>query len=235
LGRKRPDGRKIAELRKKKGIKQFALAKGACSERLLRDIENRNHPVAATTITDIATALGVTPGEITLTPADETPRNSGSILLLKLRPRSATDLSYLARHAQGYYYALKVVPRTETAADMQAVMLIIRRFVEREVTDEFDGKPFSDIPRLARLQALLDNLSECGVGVIAGIIMVDDGNNNLPRELYTLGNVRDDPFDRSKFLFVKFVPREVEQEVVELSDLGEDVLWGEWSIGDGTT
>jgi transcriptional regulator with XRE-family HTH domain len=40
LGKKQPDGAKIANLRKQKGLKQAALAKEVrISERLLRDIE----------------------------------------------------------------------------------------------------------------------------------------------------------------------------------------------------
>src|SRR5437762_3147315 len=63
LGRKRPNGAKIVNLRKKQGLKQETLAERAnnISVRLLRDIERRNHPVAATTLTAIATALQTTP------------------------------------------------------------------------------------------------------------------------------------------------------------------------------
>src|SRR5690349_796371 len=54
-GKKRPNGRKIVELRKEKGLKQEGLADGArISVRLLRDIERNNHPVPTTTITAIA-------------------------------------------------------------------------------------------------------------------------------------------------------------------------------------
>jgi transcriptional regulator with XRE-family HTH domain len=62
LGRKRPDGRKVIELRKQKGVKQSDLARRAhISERLLRDIERKNHPVPSTIITALATELKVTP------------------------------------------------------------------------------------------------------------------------------------------------------------------------------
>jgi hypothetical protein len=47
--------------------------------------------------------------------------------------------------------------------------MIIERLVkpwERE--DEFDALPFGEIPSLARLQQLLEQLGEQGVGVIAG-------------------------------------------------------------------
>src|SRR5262249_58938100 len=84
LGRKRPDGAKIVHLRKQKGMKQEALAEKAdkMSVRLLRDIERRNRPVLATTITAIATALQTTPDEIILSTPDGTP--ASSVPLLKL-------------------------------------------------------------------------------------------------------------------------------------------------------
>jgi transcriptional regulator with XRE-family HTH domain len=72
-GRVEPNGAKIAELRKQNGMTQEDLAKKAgYSERLLRDIERKNHAVPVTTITEIATVLNVAPGEITRTPAGDT-------------------------------------------------------------------------------------------------------------------------------------------------------------------
>ena len=175
LGRKRPDGNKIVNLRKQKGLKQERLADEAnISVRLLRDIEKSNHPVPATTLTAIATALQTTSDEITLsTPADGTPASSVSLLKLTAI-RSAKDLSALARDVTQLEYALEVDPGPETAKDMQHLMKIVRRFVDSryvrpwEEKDEFDGESFGEIPRLARLHQLLEQLREQGVGVIAG-------------------------------------------------------------------
>jgi hypothetical protein len=169
----------------------------------------------------------------------------------------------LARRVQAYCYELKVAPSTKTAADMQAVMLIIRRLVEREVTDEFDDQPFGDIPRLARLQTLIDNLSECGVRVIACIIArtkdqypeffrhpghgmeVDEmsgistnqdalrrfplqpikwdrpSGNGCPMGMPAgPGGARSPVLgpDKMRILFIRFVPSDVEQEVLDLSE-----------------
>ncbi len=56
--RQQPNGKKIVELRERCEMKQKALADDAgISERLLRDIEQRNKPVPTTTITAIASAL----------------------------------------------------------------------------------------------------------------------------------------------------------------------------------
>jgi transcriptional regulator with XRE-family HTH domain len=167
LGRKQPDGAKIVSLRKQKGMKQETLAReGRISERLLRDIEQRNHPVPATTITNIATALQVTPGEITLS-TDRT--SDSSVSLLKLMAiRSAKDLSALASAATDCEWRLKVDPSPQIAKDMQNLMMIVARLVDRETKDEFDMEPFGEIPRLARLQQLLEQLHKQGVGVIAG-------------------------------------------------------------------
>lgn len=99
LGRKRPDGAKIVNLRKQKGFKQEYVADMAkISVRRLRDIERSNHPVPATTITDIATALQTTADEITLSTPDGTPNPSVSQLKLTAI-RSAKDLNALASHA----------------------------------------------------------------------------------------------------------------------------------------
>ena len=119
LGRKRPNGKKIVELRNKHGQKQEALAKKvSISVRVLRDIERSNHPVPATTITAIATALETTPDEITLSTPDGTP--ASSVPLLKLTAiRSAKDLNALAHDATQFEYALEVDPSAVTAPDMQ--------------------------------------------------------------------------------------------------------------------
>jgi transcriptional regulator with XRE-family HTH domain len=168
LGRKRPNGAKIANLRKEKGLKQADFAeKGKISERLLREIERRNHPVPATTITNIATALQTTPDEITLSTPDGTPASSKSLLKLSAIT-SAKDLNALAHDATQYEYALEVDPSSVTAEDMQCLMMIVRRLVHPWEKDEFDGQHFGDIPRLARLHQLLEQLREQEVGVIAG-------------------------------------------------------------------
>jgi transcriptional regulator with XRE-family HTH domain len=115
LGRKRPNGTKIVNLRKQKGLKQETLAKdGRISVRVLRDIERRNHPVSATTLTAIATALQTTSDEITLSPRDRAP--DSSVPLLKLTAiRSAKDLSALASSADEFEWKLEVDPSPVTA------------------------------------------------------------------------------------------------------------------------
>jgi transcriptional regulator with XRE-family HTH domain len=164
LGRKRPNGAKIRELRKQKGLMQKDFA--GIPERTLREIERRNHPVLATTITDIATALQTTPDEITLSAAEGTP--DSSVSLLKLRAiRSAKDLSALASGAADFEWKLEADPSPVTAKDMQQLMMMVSRLVHPWERDEFDEEPFGEILRLARLQQLLDQLREQGVGVIA--------------------------------------------------------------------
>jgi transcriptional regulator with XRE-family HTH domain len=167
LGRKRPDGSKIVNLRKQKGLKQERLADEAnISVRLLRDIEKSNHPVPATTITAIATALQTTPDAVTLSTPDGTP--DSSVPLLKLTAiRSAKDLNALASDATVYEWTLETDPSPDTATVMQNLMIIVRRLVEPWQHDEFDQEAFGEIPRLARLQQVLQQLRELGVGVIA--------------------------------------------------------------------
>jgi len=175
-GRKRPYGRKIMELRKEKGLKQEAFVKDLpIKVRLLRDIERKNHPVPASTITAIAAKLKVNPSDITLSTPDASPTKARS--LLKLRAvRSATELSNLARSADDYEWELKIDPSTATAADMQAVMKTVHRVVRNYSRlpmdstwwDEFDEQQFGEIPRLACLQDLLTKLGTNGVNVIAG-------------------------------------------------------------------
>jgi transcriptional regulator with XRE-family HTH domain len=168
LGRRRPNGAKIANLRREKGLKQADFAKKGVSERVLREIERHNHPVPATTITAIATALQTTPDEITLSTPDGT--LASSVPLLKLTAiRSAKDLNALASDTTEFEYVLEVDPSPVTAPTMQALMMIVRRLVQPyENQDEFDRQHFGAIPRLAQLQELLGQLFEHGVGVIAG-------------------------------------------------------------------
>jgi transcriptional regulator with XRE-family HTH domain len=167
LGRKQPDGAKIAALRNQSGLKQADLAtKAGLSERVLREVERRNHRIPATTLTAIATALQTTPDEITLA-TDGRPESS--ISLLKLRAiRSGKDLTALASGAAFWEWHLEENPTPATAKDIQNLLMIVTRLVNSEKTDEFDTEPFGEIPRLARLQELLEQLRKQGVGVIAG-------------------------------------------------------------------
>jgi transcriptional regulator with XRE-family HTH domain len=188
LGRIRPDGKKIVELRKRHGLTQEALAEEvSISVRVLRDIERKNHAVRSTTITAIATALKADPDEITLSVSERQELKQRQELKLRA-VRSANEFSRMAREAHRYNWEVRVDPTAATTKEMQQLLMIIRRFVERErcsVTDEFDNEDatgpdpvssdelgphpnFGDIARLARLQELLDTLRAGGVGVLAG-------------------------------------------------------------------
>jgi hypothetical protein len=149
--------------------------------RQLRDIERKNKSVRGTTITAIATALKVPPDEITLPASNETTPDENYRTRLKLRAvRSASELYHQAVHAHRYTWDLMNVDPTPAAAkEMQQLLHVIRRLVERDsVTDEFDSdnvtgsaEPpdnFGLITRLARVQELLDALLAGGVGVLAG-------------------------------------------------------------------
>ncbi len=250
FGRKRPNGRKIMELRKEKGLNQEALARTAgYSVRLLRDIERKNHPVATTTITDLATALKVNPGDITLSTPDASPP-SEAWSLLKLRAvRSATELSALAERADEYRWWLKIDPSTATAADMQAVMAIVHRLVQKfgrlpmDSTwwDEFDQQPFGAIPRLARLQDLLAKLCTNGVNVIAGTHTYSSVRDLKEGENAELGELivrAPDKSTKQAFKYVtcleiRFVPCDVEENVISIDtgrSLGEFEPADDWDF-----
>jgi transcriptional regulator with XRE-family HTH domain len=192
LGRKRPHGSKIAELRKQKGLKQSDLADRVhISERTLREIERSNHPIPATTITAIATELKVSQDQIILSTtqeefnledaiAQEDSKNKDGRLELR-GVRSGRALSLLAEEAHRYYWDVIVDPNAATAKEMQQLLKIVRRLVDErfsDVRDEFDGEgatggresvpnDFGYIARLARLQELLDALWANGVGLLA--------------------------------------------------------------------
>ncbi len=226
-GKRRPNGGKIVELRKEKGVKQEGLAATAqISVRLLRDIERKNHPVPTTIITAIAAELDVNSSDITLSTPDTSPTKAGS--LLKLRAvRSATELSTLAERVNTYEWKLKIDPSTATAADMQAVMTIIKRLVNgdlNEYTDEFDRQEFGEIPRLALLQDLLTRLHTNGVNVIAGTY-THSWLRGLPEgetpEFFETcvrypGRTTKYIFKTEHLLSLSFVPCDVEEEVVPI-------------------
>jgi transcriptional regulator with XRE-family HTH domain len=231
-GRKRPNGRKIRELRKEKGLKQEALAETAyISVRLLRDIERNDHPVQTTTMTAIAAALKVDPANITLSTPDGSPTtNTNSLLKLRV-VRSATELSRLASSADEYEWSLMIDPSTATAADMQAVMITVHRLVKKygrlpqDATwwDEFDEQKFGEIPRLARLQDLLTRLGASGVNVVAAIHTYSSVKSLEESEIPELGFIVRAPDKTTKQVFtyvtdlkIHFVPGDVEELVVPI-------------------
>ena len=82
--------------------------------------------------------------------------------------RSAKNLSALASGATVFQWDVEVDPSPVTDKDMRHLLRIVERLVSSSGRDEFDEEPFGQIPRLARLQQLLEQLREQGVGVIAG-------------------------------------------------------------------
>lgn len=224
LGRKRPDGEKIVELRKQLGLKQEALAnRVSISVRLLRDIEKKNHPVPSTTITAIATELKVSPDRITV--PDQDGSEQDQMLKLK-RVRSATELAHVGGEVQEYWWDVRVDPTAATAKEMQQLLRIIRRLVDRssKITDEFDDQdatgPTADPPedygyiaRLARLQEAIDTLWANGVGVLAASyyknVVTDKDDESLrgPKVRVPTGKI----WICTGKLEIRFVPRDVEE------------------------
>jgi transcriptional regulator with XRE-family HTH domain len=229
-GKKRPNGKKIAELRKEKGLKQESLAyETGISERRLRDIERNDHPIPATEITALADALKVTPGVITL---DASPTKAAS--LLKLRAvRSANELSSFATRADEYEWALEIDPSTETAADMQGVMKTVHRLVRKfgpqpmdsASWDEFDEQQFGEIPRLAHLQHLLTQLGANGVNVVAGthtrssLRKLEEGEvlDGFELIVRSPNSTIKQVFKYVTILKIRFVPSEVDEKVIPIN------------------
>lgn len=140
LGTRQPDGGKVVKLRKQLEMKQEDLAERAhISVRHVREIERANKSVPGTTITAIATVLKVHPDEITLSLSKETIPDENDSSRLKLRAvRSASELARLA-FADRYIWDLCVDPTAATARELQQLLYIVCRVVERgNVTDEFD-------------------------------------------------------------------------------------------------
>jgi transcriptional regulator with XRE-family HTH domain len=221
--RTQPNGRRVMELRKKNELKQHVFAKDiGISERLLRDIERKNYPVPLTTITNIAAALKVSPGEITLSTAHASPPRSGS--LLKLRAvSSAVELSTMAISAWTYRWVLKTDPSAHTALFMQEMLTIVRRLVDKfGQTDAYDSEEFGEIPRIARLQLVLDTLRENDVGVIAGAYTYSRLREPKPddEEIFlTYVRVPGKPkqiLERETRLVIHFVKCDVKEEIVRI-------------------
>jgi transcriptional regulator with XRE-family HTH domain len=222
LGRKQPDGGKIVNLRKQKGLKQADLARKAnVSERCLRDIERKNHPVPATTITAIATVLQTTPDEITLSTPDGTLDSSLSVLKLTAI-WSAKDLSALASDATVLQWKLEADPSPLTEKDMRHLLRIVERLVNSSERDEFDKEPFGEIPRLARLQQLLQQLREQGLGVIAGKYGRHSFQNTADKDRFdtTFTPIPGKPnwsISTSFILCLHFVPAEKQEANIEIA------------------
>ncbi len=213
LGRQPIDGGKVVKLRQRLGMKQEDLAERAhISVRHLREIERTNKPVPGTTITAIATALKVPPNEITLPASNEIASEEDSHTLkrtqLKLRAvRSASELSELAGGATRYYWKLKVDPTATTSNEMQELLQIIRRLVERDGVFEW-------IPRLARLQELLEALLARGVGVLAGTYYNHAWTSLEDKDPKTLLMPGERRLKLENILEIIFVPRDVEEKVI---------------------
>ena len=165
LGRKRPNGKKIFELRRKIGLKQEVLADEAgVSVRTLRDIERKDHAIHSVTITAIATQLKISPDQITLS----TPEDSQQHHMLKLKPfRSAHQLSCLAEEAHQFDWGFNF--KGKTAKETQQLVGIVRSLEGKlySCAEPPSYYEFQWLHQLAQLQESLDVLSEGGVRVLA--------------------------------------------------------------------
>lgn len=229
IGKRQPDGKKIAELRKQRGLKQAGFAEAAgIRERLLRYIERTNRPVPATTITNLATQLGVSAPEITLPTPDEAPNASATLLRLRT-VRSATELNSLAYNAHHYEWKLKVGPTVATAEDMRQLMTIVDRLVlvsrrrwQPGSGDEFDALPFGEISRLARLQELLEKLHAAGVGVLTGSYVqqsvINKEDASYEDTIHRIPGNEIEVMKTEVVIYVHFVPSEVEEEVITINE-----------------
>ena len=157
-------------------------------------------------------ALKVPPNEITLPASNEIASEEDSHTLkrtqLKLRAvRSASELSELAGGATRYYWKLKVDPTATTSNEMQELLQIIRRLVERDGVFEW-------IPRLARLQELLEALLARGVGVLAGTYYNHAWTSLEDKDPKTLLMPGERRMKLEDILEIIFVPRDVEEKVI---------------------
>jgi transcriptional regulator with XRE-family HTH domain len=243
LGRKRPNGSKITELRKQRGLKQSDLADRVhISERTLREIERSNHPIPATTITAIATELKVSQDQIILSTTQEDFDLEDAITQedlknkdgrLELRGvRSGRALSLLAEEAHRSHWDVIVDPTAATAKEMQQLLKIIRRVVDErfsDVRDEFDGEDatggreefpndFRYIARLARLQELLDALWANGVGLLAASYYQNSWTNREDKSLGIKVGIpgTEQVWMTQSILEIRFVPSDVDVTVLSI-------------------
>jgi hypothetical protein len=209
------------------------------SRLLLQTRTSRREPFETlrkrTTITAIAAVLEVNPSDITLSSPSSLPAPPKNQSLLKLKAiQSATELGTVASRADKYQWRLEVDPKAATASRMQAVLQIIDRLVQglrtdsnghRVAYDEFDGEQFGEIPRLARLQELLNELLTNEVAVLAGTYSfsrlrnVDEVDDFiLPPVVFV--NIPDKPrkvIYTSIILLIRFVPSLVNDVVVPVN------------------
>ncbi len=182
IGRVVPDGEAIARIRQDKELSQEALAQQAkISQRLLRDIERRNHPIPKHRLLNIATQLGTPTERIQLAqPAAVEPdtmlRPLPDTMLRLLPVEGALAMWEIARSADSLEWTLAVEPNSKTAPPMEAVLTILNRIVDGRTPfdcdysnhDEFDrNNKFSDIARLSCLGELLQALTDGGICVLA--------------------------------------------------------------------
>src|SRR6266404_2854305 len=223
----RPDGAKIAELRNAKGLKQKALAESArISERSLREIEKRNHPLREHKLLELAKHLQTSIEDIkakeslggnVAPPAGKTPKKPSDPHKLELHPaEKANELWNLARRASKCNYMLMVEPTAKTAPLLEEVLVIVQRAYTITEDDYDRSHRYPNFHRLARLNEILGELSENGIGVLA--------NTNWCWCQDAAGEMK-----HKSELYVSFSPIERKSELVSVNlDLDRDPATGEW-------
>jgi transcriptional regulator with XRE-family HTH domain len=177
-----PDGKRIAELRREKRMKQVALAHDSgISDRLLRDIENKNRGVGEHHLVNIANALGVQPNSIrkvlylVKTEDDGAPDITATrhgFMRMRLKPiDSAGHLFRMSNTATWMNYELLVDPTKESAAAIIDFLSIVKAKVGDEwgFNDGYSSGNFPDIMRMARLGELIAEFDRMNIIVLANI------------------------------------------------------------------
>jgi transcriptional regulator with XRE-family HTH domain len=195
-----PDGKRIKELRLQNGLPQKTIAgKANVSERLLREVENRNRVIDVEKAVDLATALGVPLEDIALKPSvpmvlksDETVKDANPYSLRINVVRFGNDLWTQARGCDSLTWAFVCKPTVVTAPLMEEVLKLVSRIMIRRPShdeyDEYDREyAYPDLYRVARLNQIVDDLAAENVCIHSNTYLynylreIDDGKTEVFR------------------------------------------------------
>lgn len=193
-----PNGPKIIELRKSKGLSQRDVAeKSKLSERLLRDIERYSKKVTEYRLNNIANSLGTKVDAIKIhnLETETTSRNNGTKSndpsQVELREiKTGKELYELASLCGRYTWNFSVEPTLETAPIMEGILTIVNCIVNgltSRTTDEYDQEyTHSDLFRVAKLGSLIRELIENGINTLGNTYFFEYNNKDGPPDSYLI-------------------------------------------------
>jgi transcriptional regulator with XRE-family HTH domain len=178
MQRIKPNGSKIAELRKEKGLKQLAFAKDVgLSESTLRKVETKDYPITNKTIQEIANKLGADAAQLVhVGTTAKLPKRDD--LSIELRMTNSVELIEKFRGTDILHYETHIDITKGMIEPIESILRTANLFIQMwtdgpALVEDLprEWREFPEIRAAAEVTESLQTLKDQGVAVLANSLI----------------------------------------------------------------